>query len=114
MHAVRWLASPRQGENALLNDFWYFSSLKSTRKEKHLYVSFSLPRKQNYFQQIEYTQVLLLLQFHHEAKMLARKLSAIHIIPQNRQKVKHLFASLEKILKVRANFYFFIAIIIKA
>ena len=73
MHALRWLASPRQGEKILLNDFWYFSSLKSTRKEKHLYVSFSLPRKQNYFQQIEYTQVLLLLQFYHEAKMLARK-----------------------------------------
>ena len=45
MHAVRWLASPRQGEcflrgrKALLNDFWYFSSQKSTIKEKHLYVS---------------------------------------------------------------------------
>ena len=75
MHAVRWLASPRQGEKILLNDFWYFSSLKSTRKEKHLYVSFSLPRKQNYFQQIEYTQACLasFLQFYHEAKMLACK-----------------------------------------
>ena len=39
MHAVRWLASPRQGEKALLNDFWYFWSRKSTRKEKLLYVS---------------------------------------------------------------------------
>ena len=37
MHAVRWLASPRQGAKALLNDFWYFSSLKSTIKEKYLY-----------------------------------------------------------------------------
>ena len=45
MHAVRWLASPRQGEcflrgrKALLNDFWYFSSSKSTIKEKFLYDS---------------------------------------------------------------------------
>ena len=39
MHAVRWLASPRQGEKILLNDFWYFSSLKSTRKEKLLHDS---------------------------------------------------------------------------
>ena len=39
MHAVRWLASPRQGGNALLYDFWYFSSSKSTIKEKYLYVS---------------------------------------------------------------------------
>ena len=37
MHAVRWLASPRQGEKALLNDFWYFWSYKSTIKEKLLY-----------------------------------------------------------------------------
>ena len=39
MHAVRWLASPRQGGKALLNDFWYFSSRKSTIKEKLLYLS---------------------------------------------------------------------------
>ena len=37
MHAVRWLASPRQGEKALLNDFWYFWSYKSTIKEKLIY-----------------------------------------------------------------------------
>ena len=35
MHAVRWLASPRQGEKILLNDFWYFWSCKSTIKEKY-------------------------------------------------------------------------------
>ncbi len=40
MHAVRWLASPRQGGKALLNDFWYFSSQKSTIKKKYLYISF--------------------------------------------------------------------------
>lgn len=45
---------------------------------------------------------------------LALQASCNIIIPQNRQKVKHLFVLLEKILKVRANFYFFIAIIIKA
>ena len=45
MHAVRWLASPRQGEcflkgrKALLNDFWYFWSHKSTIRKKYLYVS---------------------------------------------------------------------------
>ena len=45
MHAVHWLASPRQGKssqregNALFDDFWYFSSLKSTIKEKLLYDS---------------------------------------------------------------------------
>ena len=33
------LASPRQGEKALLNDFWYFWSRKSTIKKKLLYVS---------------------------------------------------------------------------
>ena len=36
MHAVRWLASPRQGEKILLNDFWYFWSYKSTIREKFL------------------------------------------------------------------------------
>ena len=57
MHAVRWLASPRQGRcflrgwKALLNDFWYFWSYKSTIKEKLLYDSslsefFSLVRKE--------------------------------------------------------------------
>ena len=45
MHAVRWLASPRQGKssqregNALFDDFWYFWSFKSTIKEKLFYVS---------------------------------------------------------------------------
>ena len=40
MHAVRWLASPRQGRRflrgwkILLNDFWYFSSQKSTIKKE--------------------------------------------------------------------------------
>ena len=43
MHAVRWLASPRQGEKILLNDFWYFSSLKSTRKEKYLKIKDKSP-----------------------------------------------------------------------
>ena len=57
MHAVRWLASPRQGEssqregNALFDDFWYFWSRKSTIKEKLHYDSslsefFSLVRKE--------------------------------------------------------------------
>ena len=40
-----------RGRKALLNDFWYFSSRKSTKKEKFLYVSslsefFSLVRKE--------------------------------------------------------------------
>ena len=43
MHAVRWLASPRQGEKILLNDFWYFSSLTSTRKEKYLKIKDKSP-----------------------------------------------------------------------
>ena len=38
MHAVRWLASPRQGEKILLNDFWYFSSLKSTIKKSYFMI----------------------------------------------------------------------------
>ena len=57
MHAVRWLASPRQGKssqregNALFDDFWYFWSRKSTIKEKLHYDSslsefFSLVRKE--------------------------------------------------------------------
>ena len=50
-NAERCPASPRQGEKALLNDFWYFSSLKSTIREKFLYDTylsefFSLVRKE--------------------------------------------------------------------
>ncbi len=36
---ARGKSSQREG-NALFDDFWYFSSLKSTRKEKYLYISF--------------------------------------------------------------------------
>ena len=55
MHAVRWLASPRQGKryiregNALLYDFWYFSSVKSAREEKFLYVSSRANNVRPYF-----------------------------------------------------------------
>lgn len=61
----RWLRHPEPSS-------W---SCKSTRKEKYLYVSFSLLRKQNYFQQIEYAQACFasFLQFYHKAKMLACK-----------------------------------------
>ena len=41
MHAVRWLASPRQGEKALLNDFWYFWSHKSTIKKSFFMILLS-------------------------------------------------------------------------
>ncbi len=34
-----------RGWKILLNDFWYFSSLKSTRKKRHLYEFFEVPRK---------------------------------------------------------------------
>ena len=49
MHAVRWLASPRQGKssqregNALFDDFWYFSSVKSARKKEKLSLCFFVP-----------------------------------------------------------------------
>ena len=47
---ARGVSSQREG-NALFADFWYFSSLKSTIKEKYLYASslsefFSLVRKE--------------------------------------------------------------------
>ena len=70
MHAVRWLASPRQGKryiregNALLYDFWYFSSVKSAREEKLLYDSslsefFSLVRKERKGQKEEGIPLLI-------------------------------------------------------
>ena len=70
MHAVRWLASPRQGKssqregNALFADFWYFWSYKSTRKEKFLYDTslsefFSLVRKERKGQKEESVPLLI-------------------------------------------------------
>ena len=35
----------RRTAQVLLADFWYFSSLKSTRKKRHLYEFFEVPRK---------------------------------------------------------------------
>ena len=70
MHAVRWLASPRQGKssqregNALFDDFCYFWSRKSTIKEKFLYDSslsefFSLVRKERKGQKEEGIPLLI-------------------------------------------------------
>ena len=70
MHAVRWLASPRQGKssqregNALFDDFWYFWSCKSTIKEKLHYDSslsefFSLVRKERKGQKEEGIPLLI-------------------------------------------------------